>query len=86
MVPASHTIECVLTASENDMTKTVPSRHDSDLNKGAVEEETPSTPATRPNADRLSGQLPHRESDSLIKDADSDFPEQGSTPEHSGQK
>jgi hypothetical protein len=68
------------------MTKTVPSKPNGDLNKGAVEEETPSTPATRPDADRLSGQLPHRDADSLIKDADSDFPEPGSNPEHSGQK
>jgi hypothetical protein len=86
MVPATHTIARDLFASENGMTNTVPFEPDGDLSKGAVEQETPSTPGTRPDADRLGGQLSHRESDSQIKDADSDFPEPGSSPEHSGQK
>jgi hypothetical protein len=57
---------------------------DSDLHKGAVEEET-STPSTngRPN---LQDQIGHRDQDELLKDADTDFPEPGSSPEHSGEK
>jgi hypothetical protein len=68
------------------MTTTIPPRHDSDVSKGTVEEEQPSDPAKRPDADPLGGQLSHREADELIKDADSDFPEPGSSPEHTGQK
>jgi hypothetical protein len=69
------------------MTTTRSHHNDNDLRKGAVEEETPSDPAKRPPADnRLGGQLSHRESDDLIKEADSDFPEPGSNPEHTGQK
>jgi hypothetical protein len=33
----------------------------------------------------LSEQLGHRDQDSRIKDADSDFPEPGGSPEHSGE-
>ncbi len=56
---------------------------DSDLHKGAVEEET-SEPSTTGNPN-LEGQLGHRDQDELLKDADSDFPEPGSSPEHSGE-
>lgn len=56
---------------------------DSDVSKGAVEEETPSP--DKANDPNLSGQLGHRDQDEMIKDADSDFPEPGSSPEHSGQ-
>ncbi len=31
----------------------------------------------------LAGQLGHRDQDPILKDADSDFPEPGSNPEHS---
>lgn len=56
---------------------------DSDLHKGAVEEETPKRSS---NADpNLHGQLGHRDQDELLKDADTDFPEPGSSPEHSGE-
>jgi hypothetical protein len=57
---------------------------DSDHGKGAVEEET-SRPSTngRPN---LQDQLGHRDQDELLKDADTDFPEPGSNPEHSGER
>jgi hypothetical protein len=34
----------------------------------------------------LSEQLGHRDQDSRIKDADSDFPEPGASPEHSGER
>jgi hypothetical protein len=55
---------------------------DADRCKGAFEPENP-----RENGNTsLGGQLPHRTSDSLIKSADSDFPEPGSNPEHSGEK
>ena len=56
---------------------------DSDFQKGAVEEET-SQPSTngKPNLD---GQLGHRDQDEMLKDSDSDFPEPGSNPEHSGE-
>ena len=56
---------------------------DSDLHKGAVEEETSEpSPNDVPN---LSGQIGHRDEDELLKDADTDFPEPGSSPEHSGE-
>jgi hypothetical protein len=34
----------------------------------------------------LSEQLGHRDQDSLLKNADSDFPEPGNSPEHSGEE
>jgi hypothetical protein len=33
----------------------------------------------------LQGQLGHRDPDPMIKSADSDFPEPGGSPEHSGE-
>jgi hypothetical protein len=56
---------------------------DSDIHKGAVEEEI-STPSTtgEPN---LHSQAGHRDQDAMLKDADTDFPEPGSSPEHSGE-
>jgi hypothetical protein len=48
---------------------------DSDLHKGAVEEEI-----------STQGQIGHRDEDELLKDADTDFPEPGSSPEHSGER
>jgi hypothetical protein len=57
---------------------------DSDASKGAYEKETPSPDAA--NDPHLSGQLGHRDQNEMIKDADSDFPEPGSNPEHSGEK
>ena len=56
---------------------------DSDRGKGAVEEEV-SVPSTsgKPN---LGDQLGHRDEDELLKDADTDFPEPGPTPEHTGE-
>jgi len=55
---------------------------DNDLHKGAFEEED--NPRQKPQA-RFKGQLSHRESDPLIKASDSDFPEPGPSPEHSGE-
>ena len=53
---------------------------DSDLKKGAVEEEI-STPSTS-NDPNLHSQIGHRDEDEMLKDADTDFPEPGSSPEH----
>lgn len=53
-------------------------QQDSDFQKGAVEEGEVSQ-------NSLSGQLGHRDEDELLKDSDSDFPEPGSNPEHSGE-
>ena len=56
--------------------------HDSDIGKGAVEQED----RFQHGNYSMHGQLPHRTADHLIKDADSDFPEPGSNPEHSGER
>jgi hypothetical protein len=56
---------------------------DSDLHKGAEEEDT-STPSD--GRSNLQDQIGHRDQDELLKDADTDFPEPGSSPEHSGEE
>lgn len=56
---------------------------DADLYKGAIEDNPPEDSRPGESHIRLSGQLSHRESDPHIKDYDSDFPEPGSSPEHS---
>jgi hypothetical protein len=64
-----------------------PSLPDADLKKGTVEDTAPesvrrpSSPQSNP-PDSLAGQLSHRETNQEIKDNDSDFPEPGSSPEH----
>lgn len=58
------------------------STNDPDAKKGAVE-------IDEHNHDGnvgLEEQLGHRDQNPLIKDADSDFPEPGSNPEHSGNR
>ncbi len=55
--------------------------HDQDKSKGATEDDNNKQPG---NA-ALQGQLGHRDPNSLIKDADTDFPEPGASPEHSGE-
>ena len=57
-----------------------PSR-DQDESKGATESDDHETPGNI----GLQEQLGHRDQDPLIKDADSDFPEPGLNPEHSGE-
>lgn len=57
------------------------SEHDSDAKKGATESDKP---AQSSNSSLL-GQLGHRSSNPLIKENDSDFPEPGNSPEHSGE-
>jgi hypothetical protein len=59
------------------------SHPDSDLHKGAVEEEI-STPS-KSGDPNLHDQIGHRDEDEMLKDADTDFPEPGSSPEHSGE-
>ena len=57
------------------------SENDPDSAKGATESEERDHDA---NAS-LAAQLGHRDQDPRIKDADSDFPEPGGSPEHSGE-
>ena len=52
--------------------------HDQDAGKGAVEGDQSNT--------SMSGQNPHRNAPSIVKANDSDFPEPGSNPEHSGER
>ncbi len=68
----------------------MPTHHDSDTLKGAVESQSPGDSPQRPDLhSNLADQLPHRSADPMIKnqfeDNDTDFPEPGRTPEHSGQ-
>jgi hypothetical protein len=57
-------------------------KQDQDAAKGATETEDHKDSG---NAG-LEGQLGHRDQDPLLKDADSDFPEPGQSPEHSGEE
>lgn len=50
-------------------------------NKGAVEQDR----RDQKTNTSLRGQLPHRTQDPLIKSSDTDFPEPGGSPEHSGE-
>ena len=54
---------------------------DNDRFKGAVEPEDPQDPGQN----SMKGQLSHREKNPLIKSSDTDFPEPGENPEHSGE-
>lgn len=54
---------------------------DQDITKGATESEDHKTSGNN----GLQGQLGHRDQDLMIKDADSDFPEPGQNPEHTGE-
>ena len=54
---------------------------DQDSAKGATETEDHNTPG---NA-ALQGQLGHRDQDPRVKGRDTDFPEPGENPEHSGE-
>jgi len=53
---------------------------DQDRLKGAVEQEDP----TQEGNSSMQGQLGHRDQDPMLKAADTDFPEPGENPEHSG--
>src|SRR4051794_22496146 len=54
---------------------------DADASKGAVEQDKPE----QQDNTSLSGQLPHRPENKLIDGNDTDFPEPGENPEHSGE-
>jgi len=56
-------------------------RKDQDAAKGAKELDGP----TMGENLGLRGQLGHRDQEPMLKDADSDFPEPGLSPEHSGE-
>ncbi len=56
-------------------------KNDPDAGKGAVETDDHS----QPNNTSMPGQLGHRDQDSMLKSNDTDFPEPGENPEHSGE-
>ena len=58
----------------------VTNKSDQDTAKGATETEDHNTPGNI----GLQQQLGHRDQDPMLKDADTDFPEPGENPEHSG--
>jgi hypothetical protein len=53
---------------------------DQDRLKGALEKEDP----TQEGNTSMQGQLGHRDQDPMLKSADTDFPEPGENPEHTG--
>ena len=55
---------------------------DQDATKGASETEDHKTPGNV----GLQEQLGHRDQDPMLKDADTDFPEPGENPEHTGER
>ena len=57
-------------------------KNDQDRFKGALEPDDRSQPGNN----SLQGQLGHRDQDPILKAADSDFPEPGENPEHSGEE
>jgi hypothetical protein len=59
----------------------MPEAKDQDLEKGAVEQDE----RTQKGNTSMQGQLGHRDQDPMLKAADSDFPEPGENPEHSGE-
>jgi len=54
---------------------------DQDREKGAVEQDEP----TQTGNSSMNGQLGHRDQDPMLKSADTDFPEPGESPEHTGE-
>jgi hypothetical protein len=54
---------------------------DQDRQKGAVEQDE----RAQTGNTSMNGQLGHRDQDSMLKSADTDFPEPGENPEHSGE-
>ena len=53
---------------------------DQDREKGAVEQDE----RTQRGNTSMHGQLGHRDQDPMLKSADTDFPEPGENPEHTG--
>jgi hypothetical protein len=60
----------------------VKSGKDQDRGKGAVEQDKPGETGNT----SLQGQLGHRDQDPLLKSSDTDYPEPGENPEHSGEE
>lgn len=59
---------------------------DGDEHKGAVEDDSPHLRGEHSESqESMAGQLGHRNRDGMTTGNDSDFPEPGSSPEHSGQ-
>jgi len=58
----------------------MPETKDQDRFKGAIEKEEKDQAGNT----SMQGQLGHRDQDPMLKAADSDFPEPGESPEHSG--
>ena len=59
---------------------------DGDEHKGAVEDDSPHLRGENPTPHgSLSGQLGHRNADDMTDGSDSDYPEPGSNPEHTGE-
>lgn len=56
-------------------------KHDADEHKGAIEQDSPGQKTNT----SLSEQLPHRNENPLVKSRDTDYPEPGENPEHSGE-
>lgn len=54
---------------------------DQDAGKGATETED----HKKPGNNGMQEQIGHRDQDPMLKDADTDFPEPGDSPEHSGE-
>ncbi len=60
-----------------------PGNHtDQDRSKGALEQDDRRDPGNT----SMQGQLGHRDPDPLLKAFDTDFPEPGGNPEHSGER
>lgn len=55
--------------------------HDPDRDKGALEQDKPGEQTNT----SLAGQLGHRNKGPLVDGADTDFPEPGENPEHTGE-
>jgi len=58
-----------------------PQEKDFFAHTGAVEQDKPGQETNT----SLQGQLPHRTENSLVQSKDTDFPEPGENPEHSGE-
>ncbi len=59
----------------------MPNSKDQDRFKGALEQEEKSQTGNT----SMQGQLGHRDQDPMLKAADTDFPEPGENPEHTGE-
>jgi hypothetical protein len=70
------------------MTKTdIPSAQpDADESKGVVEDDSPRQPGKpQDSQESMAGQLGHRNANDMTSGNDTDFPEPGARPEHSGE-